>query len=312
MARGTTTYVDIRKQLLATFAGGGPPDTRSADLPKRDTLWQKTLHEPGQSSGEIKFEDRLDNFMMRLHGCTAEEYADRLPRTDDEGRHRERRGLPWAREKDESRLEFSGDLFREDTHAEQRIRIRMLMDRGILLHTATMLVECKARQSIDTTAALTVARKWWTSNKSTKGYRHLMISGHRGAGKTFAAGWICNQIDPFVVGQSDSDARTVRFMSAPDFADLTYDTLTQERRVKFEALIEFDVLVIDDMAVESVNDRVLSKLYKLVNERHEAGRRTVYTTQLAREDFESRYGDAVTDRIYSSGLSKHCTGVSMR
>jgi hypothetical protein len=275
--------------------------------------WQAAqLAEPDKSNGETTFLDHFDNMMIRAHGCNALEYSERLPRTEEEGLHRERRGLPWVRGKEETRLEFSGDLYREDTQAEQRIRITLLMGRGILRHTATMLVECQARHGFDSTPALIEARKWWTSNKATKGYRHLMISGHRGAGKTFAAGWLCNQVDPFVAGDTDKDARTVRFIAATDFADLTYESMSQERRLKFEALIEYDLLIIDDMGVEALNDRVSAKLYKLVNERHEAHRRTVYTTQLAREDFEPRYGDAVTDRIYSSGQSKHCVGVSMR
>jgi DNA replication protein DnaC len=56
----------------------------------------------------------------------------------------------------------------------------------------------------------------------------------------------------------------------------------------FERLTSVDLLHIDDLGVEKRSDWVLEQLYALVNERYEATRSILVTTNLDQADLEDR------------------------
>ena len=74
----------------------------------------------------------------------------------------------------------------------------------------------------------------------------------------------------------------------------TYDAEAGEQSYSqfFERLTGVDLLHIDDLGAENRTEWVIEQLYALVNERYEAGRSLVVTTNLDDDELESRSASA--------------------
>ena len=65
----------------------------------------------------------------------------------------------------------------------------------------------------------------------------------------------------------------------------------------FERLTSVDLLHIDDLGAEKRSDWVLEQLYALVNERYEAQRSVIVTTNLPHEELEAQIGARTVSRL---------------
>ena len=65
----------------------------------------------------------------------------------------------------------------------------------------------------------------------------------------------------------------------------------------FERLTSVDLLHIDDLGAEKRSDWVLEQLYALVNERYEAQRSVLVTTNLPHEELEEQIGSRTVSRL---------------
>src|SRR4029079_399844 len=65
----------------------------------------------------------------------------------------------------------------------------------------------------------------------------------------------------------------------------------------FERLATVDLLHIDDLGAENRTEWVLEQLYALVNERYEAQRSLVVTTNLEERELEEQIGERVVSRL---------------
>jgi DNA replication protein DnaC len=65
----------------------------------------------------------------------------------------------------------------------------------------------------------------------------------------------------------------------------------------FERLTSVDLLHIDDLGAEKRSDWVLEQLYALINERYEAQRSVLVTTNLPHEDLEEQIGSRTVSRL---------------
>ena len=65
----------------------------------------------------------------------------------------------------------------------------------------------------------------------------------------------------------------------------------------FRQLTSVDLLHLDDLGTENRTDWVLEQLYALINERYEAQRSLVVTTNLTAEELEQQIGDRVVSRL---------------
>lgn len=74
----------------------------------------------------------------------------------------------------------------------------------------------------------------------------------------------------------------------------------------FERLTSVDLLHIDDLGAEKRSDWVLEQLYALINERYEAERSVLVTTNLPEKDLEDQIGSRTVSR-----LSQMCDGVPL-
>lgn len=65
----------------------------------------------------------------------------------------------------------------------------------------------------------------------------------------------------------------------------------------FERLTDVDLLHIDDLGVEKRSDWVLEQLYAIVNERYEAQRSVLITTNLPHDELEEQIGSRTVSRL---------------
>jgi DNA replication protein DnaC len=136
------------------------------------------------------------------------------------------------------------------------------------------------------------------------GGRGLWIFGDTGTGKTTLA---------MLVSKFALEAgRTVAIYSLPKLLARirrTYDSAPggDSYLSLFEQLTSVDLLHIDDLGAEKRSDWVLEQLYALVNERYEAQRSVLVTTNLEVGDLEEQIGSRTVSR-----LGQICKEVELR
>ena len=95
--------------------------------------------------------------------------------------------------------------------------------------------------------------------------------------------------------------RTVAIYSLPRLLARirrTYDAEAGEPYLEFfERLTSVDLLHVDDLGVEKRSDWVLEQLYAIVNERYEAQRSIVVTTNLDQAALEQQIGPRTVSRL---------------
>jgi DNA replication protein DnaC len=124
--------------------------------------------------------------------------------------------------------------------------------------------------------------------------RGLWLTGGTGTGKTTLA---------MLVSKSALAAgRSVAIYSLPKLLARirrTYDAEHGEDSYLqfFERLTSVDLLHIDDLGAEKRSDWVLEQLYALVNERYEARRSILVTTNLNQDELEEQIGARTVSRL---------------
>jgi DNA replication protein DnaC len=124
--------------------------------------------------------------------------------------------------------------------------------------------------------------------------RGLWLFGSAGTGKTTLA---------MLVSKTALEARrSVAIYSLPKLLARirrTYDAEAGEQSYSqlFERLTSVDLLHIDDLGAEQRTEWVLEQLYSLINERYEAGRSVVVTTNHDEEKLREQMGDRIVSRL---------------
>ena len=122
----------------------------------------------------------------------------------------------------------------------------------------------------------------------------LWLMGDVGTGKTTLA---------MLVSKAAAEAgRTVAIYSLPSLLSRirrSYDAEAGEQSYLefFERLTSVDLLHVDDLGVEKRSDWVLEQLYAIVNERYEAQRSIVVTTNLDQPALEEQIGPRTVSRL---------------
>jgi DNA replication protein DnaC len=122
----------------------------------------------------------------------------------------------------------------------------------------------------------------------------MWLMGDVGTGKTTLA---------MLVSKAAVEAeRTVAIYSLPRLLARirrTYDAEAGEQSYLefFERLTSVDLLHVDDLGVEKRSDWVLEQLYAIVNERYEAQRSMVVTTNLDQAALEDQIGPRTVSRL---------------
>lgn len=148
--------------------------------------------------------------------------------------------------------------------------------------------------SPDPTPALDAARTFLATPGANA---FLTLSGPRGRGKTFAAGWCVAE-------------RGGRFIEAHALVHAgTFDPVWRE-------LMAAPVVALDELGAEHMNDAYRSSLYGLLNARYANERKTVLVTNLDANQFRARYCPGAEDRLHerlrTAGTWVSLPGDSMR
>jgi DNA replication protein DnaC len=134
--------------------------------------------------------------------------------------------------------------------------------------------------------------------------RGLWLFGDTGTGKTTLG---------MLISKAALEAgRTVAIYSLPKLLARIRQTYDSEPGGDsylsfFERLTSVDLLHIDDLGAEKRSDWVLEQLYSLVNERYEAQRSIVITTNLDHPELEEQIGSRTVSR-----LSEMCDEIEVR
>lgn len=136
--------------------------------------------------------------------------------------------------------------------------------------------------------------------------RDLLLVGSPGTGKTFMAACIANEVI--------AHGRSVRYLPAPVMFDrlANHRTLTasfrpdedrlEEAEREREAILNSRLLVIDDLGTESIQTHTLPEFLQVLDHRHGAGLRTVFSTNVDLQTLRQHYDERLWSRLIG-----HCT-----
>jgi DNA replication protein DnaC len=129
-------------------------------------------------------------------------------------------------------------------------------------------------------------------NQNLDGGHGLWLIGDVGTGKTSLA--------MLVSKLALKEGRSVAIYSVPRLlGDIrnTYDDAGRNYGEFFEALVTVDLLHLDDLGAERQTPWVLEQLYSLINERYEAQRSILVTSNLTWEEAEQQMGKRTISRL---------------
>ncbi len=143
--------------------------------------------------------------------------------------------------------------------------------------------------------------------------RFLLLLGDKGLGKTLAAARVCAAFArKYPWNSRPSGGEHVEPMLFVEASSLTrLSAFGAPEREYVDKLKRCGLLVLDDVG-EEATQLGTQTLVDLAIHRHAKLRRTVLTGNMKTEDFKTRYGAPLADRIRSSGIVCALTGKSMR
>lgn len=167
----------------------------------------------------------------------------------------------------------------------------------------------KVQEALRDTPALEAARKF---NQDPRAAFLLMV-GDRGLGKTAAAVHVLAEFcRKFPWNSQASGALQLEpAMFCPASRLTRISNFGHADQDLLERLNRAAMVVVDDVGDEATEIGKTTLVDLLIN-RHAKKRRTVITSNLRGEAFKKRYGEALADRIRSSGYVREFTGKSMR
>ncbi len=121
----------------------------------------------------------------------------------------------------------------------------------------------------------------------------MLFMGTSGLGKTFLMQAIAHR-----VLEKGYSALCVSAYKVLEMTRQAYFNHTPEDSAP---LFEADLLLIDDLGTEPLMDNItIEQLYHVINERQNAGRHTIYSTNLNSVEFQGRYTERISSRLLSS------------
>lgn len=141
-------------------------------------------------------------------------------------------------------------------------------------------------------------------NKMSDGYNSLILYGDYGTGKTHLAAAIVNYaIENYgTLCLFDTWAGHLESIKASWSGDR--DSLNRIKNV--------ELLVIDDYGKDKPSDWNNEMLFEVVNHRYESNLPTIVTTNMTKEGFAHRVGEAVYSRLCETFVGCEFTGEDMR
>lgn len=121
----------------------------------------------------------------------------------------------------------------------------------------------------------------------------MLFMGTSGLGKTFLMQAIAHKVL--------ERGFSALCLSAFKVVELTRQSYFQNSSEERAPLFDVDLLLIDDLGTEPLMDNItIEQLYHVINERQNAGKHTILSTNLNSVQFQGRYTERISSRLLSS------------
>lgn len=196
-------------------------------------------------------------------------------------------------------------LVDQETTFRENKRLQMLLKNAKLPVSASIEeIDYRESRGLDKSLALSLTTLDWIAQQT-----NLVVTGPTGTGKTWLACALANQ--------ACRKGLTTFFIRVPLLLDdLLGAHATGNFRKRLEQLLKFDLLIIDDWAIEPFTKRAQSDLLELIGGRI-GTRSTIITSQMPMDKWHDAIdnkaiADAILDRVVHSSYVIKLTGKSMR
>ncbi len=155
--------------------------------------------------------------------------------------------------------------------------------------------------------AYKVAVKYVKTFKEWNG-ESLMLWGEPGNGKTHLASAIVNELS--------KKGYIVVFQSVPELLQRIRSTFNSENKENetqiMRALLECDLLILDDIGAEKTTEWVEEKLFNIIDGRYRKELPTLYTSNLEPKELKNQVGKRSYDRMVETSLTVKNEAASYR
>ena len=138
-------------------------------------------------------------------------------------------------------------------------------------------------------------------------FQNLMLYGPVGTGKSFLTNCIAKEL----LDSSHSVVYFTAFQLFEQFSPSYGDAGSAEGQCH-DAILDSDLLILDDLGTELLNTFTVSRLFQVLNERALRRRSTIISTNLSLKDFRDLYSERIFSRITSSYTLLKFTGSDIR
>ena len=146
----------------------------------------------------------------------------------------------------------------------------------------------------------------YATSFSSNTTQNLLLMGGTGLGKTH----LSSAMAKLIIDRGYD----VLYESAPNiFSDFETERFKRdEDDNRSQRYFDAELLIIDDLGVESTTQYTLSCLYNIINTRINSGRPTVISTNLTPNDLIKRYTDRITSRLIGEYMTLRFEGKDIR
>lgn len=135
-----------------------------------------------------------------------------------------------------------------------------------------------------------------------KGVGLYIFSKAKGSGKTMLSCCILNELAKRYAG-------SVKFVNTLDFLEMTKKGFNYDNQ-DVESIYTCSALVLDDIGVQLDKEWTNTVFYRLINDRYNSWKATIYTSNMAIADL--KMDDRIIDRIEATSLEVHIPEIPVR
>ncbi|MDA1651003.1 ATP-binding protein [Bacillus cereus group sp. TH160LC] len=154
------------------------------------------------------------------------------------------------------------------------------------------------REREGSATAAQIAQKYVNEFKQWNG-ESLMIWGDPGNGKTHLAAAIANELS--------KQGFIIVFQSVPELLQRIRSTFNSDNKENetqiMRALLECDLLILDDIGAEKTTEWVEEKLFNVIDGRYRKELPTLYTSNLQPKELQNQVGKRSYDRMVETSLT---------